>query len=235
MEGPRGRRSAGVLTFDDYQREALVTASMGLGFEIETCVRTLGLCGELEELKRELLSGAGVVVKEGGDVMWYAAALAKAFELTGAELGIGDLDDLEAPIEELQATSVAQVTHAQDAACRLAELVKKHVGHRKPADPLKVKILLRRVLWSLACVMPAPLSEVGRVNIEKLRERYKGKGFDVAIAAAKPDSDEKPVVDIRPVNIDGDGRQVEEAQALAEPETVGHYPAGGGEWNPGPV
>lgn len=225
------------MTFTEYQKACLRTASMGLGPAVEMGVRALGLCGELEELKRELQSGLGVVVKEGGDVLWYAAALASMFGLDGEALQLGALDDIDAPLEDLQGSSREQVTYAQDAACRLAELVKKQIGHGKPADIGRVKVYLRRVLSSLAAVMPAQLSEVARVNVEKLNARYP-KGFDMAIASAKPDSGDAtsaPAI-CGAVSVDGDGRQVEEAEALAEVETVGHYPAGGvGEWKPGPV
>lgn len=226
------------MTFSEYQKACLRTASMGLGPEIEMCVRALGLCGETEELGRTVFVELGsdeAVIKEGGDVLWYAAALAHMFGLT--DIGVEDLSREKGSPLDGRYCRLQYAEQAQAAACQLAELVKKHVGHKKPANVEKVKGLLFAIVYKTGQAMPAgvTLAQVAETNVAKLRARYPA-GFDMAIASAKADSSEAPVVDIRPRNIDADGRQVEEAEALAEVETVGHYPAGGvGEWKPGPV
>jgi NTP pyrophosphatase (non-canonical NTP hydrolase) len=226
--------------FTDYQKACLRTASMGLGPQVEMCVRALGLCGETEELSRTIFAELGTddqIVKEAGDVLWYAAALAHMFGLDGEALGLEDLSRAKSSPLDGRWCKKLHAENAMVAACQLAELVKKHVGHGKPANLDKVKGLLFAIVYKTGQCVPngVTLAQVAAINVEKLKARYPA-GFDMAIASKKADSD-APVIDIRPRNVDADGRQVEEAEALAEVETVGHYPAGGvvGEWKPGPV
>lgn len=63
-----------------------------------------------------------------------------------------------------------------------ADLVKKHVYHHHPLDREKAIKELGDVLWYLALgarLLNVRLSEVARVNVEKLRARYP-QGFTVA-------------------------------------------------------
>lgn len=176
------------MTFDEYQKAALCTASMGLGAQTEMCIRALGLCGELVELKDAIHGADDTTIKEGGDVLWYAATLADMFALDGAKLGVIDIEDFDM-VDFGRLSPVYIVERAQDAAGKLAELIKKHVGHGKPADPIKVAGLLSTVVSAVNAVMPCGMGLVAQANIAKLRARYPA-GFDKAIASVKPDSDE---------------------------------------------
>lgn len=58
-----------------------------------------------------------------------------------------------------------------------ADLIKKHVGHGHPLNKEKLAKELGDVLWytaMLADLIGLPLSEIARINIEKLHARYAG-------------------------------------------------------------
>lgn len=57
----------------------------------------------------------------------------------------------------------------------VADLIKKHVGHGHDLNLEKLKLELGDVLWyvaAMARVLGVPLSEIARLNVEKLRARY---------------------------------------------------------------
>lgn len=63
----------------------------------------------------------------------------------------------------------------------VAELVKKELGHGHDTDRLQMAKELGDVLWyvaALASMYGFTLSEIGQLNIDKLRSRYPD-GFDV--------------------------------------------------------
>lgn len=221
------------MRFDDYVTACNRTAAMNKGEKVETAVKALGLVGELVELGAVPPHDLEGVLKEAGDVIWYASTFAARLGLDGAALGVVALDDFtEHPYEFDGMTPPEVLSTAFEAAGKLAELVKKYLDRDKPIDTIAARVELRKVFVAVRHFVPFYLSHVAEANVAKLKARYPN-GWDAALALNK----DAPAVDIRPKNIDGDGRQVEEAEALAEPETVGHYPAGGvvGEWKPGPV
>lgn len=219
------------MTFDDYQKAALRTASMGLGAEIEMCVRALGLAGEAAEFRDACLNGdAQAEIKEAGDVLWYTAALAAMFGVTGVELGVDELADV--PHAGGASAEAYCITLMVDAA-KVAELVKKQVGHHKPIKREVLVGLLTNIVRGLALASIPNLNRVAEENVAKLKARYPA-GFDMAIASKKADSTERPAALYVAQNVDANGSPVE--------ETPGHFPAGeahfdaeSGEWKPGPV
>lgn len=185
------------MTFNEYQKQALRTSSMGLGFATETAVRSLGLCGEAVELHEAVMDGTSVdaMIKEAGDVMWYGATLASAFDLTGESLGV---IDLRAGVKGATAfmNPEGATLAISSYAGKLAEIVKKLVGHQKRPDIEKVKSFLQSILANLQSVLMwygYSLDDAATRNVDKLKARYPD-GFDVKIAAAKPDSGETNII-----------------------------------------
>jgi NTP pyrophosphatase (non-canonical NTP hydrolase) len=208
------------MTFDEYQKAALRTASMGLGHDLEMCIRALGLCGEIEEYKAVVFDALlEPIVKEAGDVMWYVAALADAFNMTGAHLAIDDLHSFGAYQQRKFVAGSLALARMTSAAGILAELVKKQVGHKKPANRDLVADLLRDVLAQLAQTNMVSMSTIAATNVAKLRARYPA-GFDVAIASKKPDSTEAPAEEQPPSHFR---------------HGTAHFDSESGEWKPGPV
>lgn len=190
------------MTFDEYQKAALRTASDGKGVNSEMCIRALGLCGESRELEMASeWSDFQETEKEAGDVLWYVATLAASFGLDGFDLGVDELSDVPTAWHIDAAIGVTR------SSCRLAEIVKKHVGHGKEANRVAVSELLFDVLRGLASV--TDLEQAAVKNIAKLKERYPA-GFDLKIASAKSDSDEPKAAaaTVGAVSVDADGRSV---------------------------
>lgn len=186
-----------LLDFASYQKEALVTASMGKGRAMEGFVRVCGLVGEAGELHEELcrwLQPEGnrtaikdALTKELGDVMWYGATLAEWLGVT-----------LAFDFATLQETAGRMVFNdaAKDVilvrASKLAEILKKHLGHDKPMDAFKgreVELILD--VWTaiahIANTVGLDLTYVAAENVRKLRARHHGGGFTAAAQNAKAD------------------------------------------------
>lgn len=182
-----------ITTFEEYQAEALVTASMGKGRVIEGFVRVCGLVGESAELREELLHlgtdrrRTDAIVKELGDVLWYAATLSEWFKL-----GVHFTFD---GIQKAAARCSFDVGYAEILcvkAAKLSELMKKHLGHDKPIEMFQGKELelMQDVFVAIAHVANVanvPLTRVAAVNINKLRARYQGGGFTATLANAHVD------------------------------------------------
>lgn len=184
-----------IYDFEKYQAEALKTASMGKGRAIEGFVRICGLVGEAAELREELIAWTHLgtkekVIKELGDVLWYAATLSEW-------LGLGVHFSFDAIQKAAGACSFSDsykdILLAR--AGKLAELMKKHLGHDKPmADFKGIELELMQdvfvAIGYVANTVGLPLSRVAAVNINKLRARYQGGGFTPTLANAHVD--EKP-------------------------------------------
>ncbi len=194
-----------ILAFENYQKQALVTASMGKGREIEGLVRVTGLCGESAEFADEWakwitlpLGGLNAptmldkLKKELGDVMWYAATIA---EWLGVTLNF-DFYELQVSAGRRTFTDSAPVTLMKRAGA-LAEFMKKHVGHDKPLDGRELGLVLE-VWYAIAfCAntIGFELPYVAAENIRKLRMRHHGGGFTAAAQNAKADELHTPVTD----------------------------------------
>lgn len=71
----------------------------------------------------------------------------------------------------------------------VADLLKKEVGHKHPADPIKVRDELGDDLWYLARIAAEygfTLEEVAIANIAKLKERYP-EGFSTEASMKRVD------------------------------------------------
>jgi NTP pyrophosphatase (non-canonical NTP hydrolase) len=69
----------------------------------------------------------------------------------------------------------------------VADLVKKWLGHGHALERTKLLLELGDVLWylgALTAMLDVDLSEIARLNVQKLRERYP-QGFDVERSKAK--------------------------------------------------
>jgi hypothetical protein len=170
------------MTFQEYTEAALRTANPD-NSPLSLAVLALGLCGEVSELYDALVcaeleceghSEKESVEKEAGDVLWYAAVL-------GSRIGFKDDWD---PLGWAVPSTGSEPELAQEmmfAACRIAELVKKHVGHMKQMDAYTCGYYLESVLGFLSTLMKRRkihLSYIAFENIEKLTARYPN-GFQV--------------------------------------------------------
>lgn len=128
--------------------------------QLQLAIYTLGLVGEAGELAGA--AGIKARVKEAGDCYWYAFALAN-------HLGI-DLSQ-DPPLNN---------TTASRHAAKIAERVKKALGHGEPLDLEAVRVQLLRFLRAVfdACSALSQGAIMGQ-NVEKLRARYPD-GFSVA-------------------------------------------------------
>ncbi len=171
------------MTPDEYQQNALRTASMNLGPQVELAVRALGLCGEASEFSEEM--DPEKLMLEAGDILWYVAALAKAVDTNMSDL-VSQLD-----------FDTFQTLHAEDfydrspeellcvTAGKIAEKVKKHVGHGKPlaSDFIRDQLVTAVMLVGQALgIYYISLNDAAEANVAKLKARYP-QGFDVALAA----------------------------------------------------
>lgn len=183
-----------IYDFESYQAEAIKTASMGKGRAIEGFVRVCGLVGEAAELREELANRGHTtpaskdkIIKELGDVLWYAATLSEwfglsvhfSFDAIQKAAGMCTFPDSYMDILLVRAG-------------KLAELMKKHLGHDKPiADFKGIELELMQdvfvALGFVANTVKLPLSRVAAVNINKLRARYQGGSFTPALANAHVD------------------------------------------------
>lgn len=163
------------MNFTEYQQSALRTASADRAPDLALGIFGLGLCGESLELIQAILNGESIEAqtKEVGDVLWYLAVMADAFGVT--YLSLEDTSTSRGRI-----SSATVVMHR---ACRLAELIKKQIGHGKPADKYEVCQLMIVLVKALAVASPVPLSLAAELNVAKLKARYP-EGFSVETAAA---------------------------------------------------
>lgn len=189
--------------WDSYVSEALVTASMGLGRQLEGMVRVTGLCGEAAELTEALAVWTAAekpdsghlheaVVKELGDFLWYAGTLhAWGCEGSGDFVPATSMQGLQWAAARMQSTP--KDTDLCVHAGAMAELMKKHIGHGRDFDRPKFMQHIARCLVDAALVanlIGTDLPDVCAANIQKLRARFKGGGFSGTLAAQK--LDEKP-------------------------------------------
>jgi len=171
------------MTPDQYQQQALRTASTALGPDMEMAVRALGLCGETSELSSERDPDA--IEKEAGDVLWYVATLASSAGITMSEI-LGPLSFSEFQVVvSVQDPDLAPEEKLMEAAGRVAEAVKKKVGHGKSLDRTRFIVDLSEVMDLVARITDLyyiNLDSVADGNVKKLQARYPS-GFDVEISS----------------------------------------------------
>lgn len=155
------------MNWNEYVKEAVVTASRTRGRDVELMVCGLGLCGETSEMAT---CGRDEIVGELGDVCWYAAAI---WHWCGLE---GSL-----PL-------TAAICPMEIGSGMVAEMIKKHVVYGRPLDKDKLKFKLSSILADveeIAELESMTFSKVLELNIEKLRKRFGGGGFDTSLAEKK--------------------------------------------------
>ncbi len=160
-------RTAPTLKRDDH---SLVLAGIGL----------IGEAVEAFEAARKLVINKAVLIKELGDVTWYAALLCFVVELPFVNYEIttraaqfyvasaGSGDDQYKAIETITSRLVISAKN-------VSEFVKKQVFHNHPNDTLKMNQLLRIVLRDVqiaAAWAGVDFETVLSTNIEKLKIRY---------------------------------------------------------------
>lgn len=135
----------------------------------------LGLCGEwFEFLESRAANGRGCG-KELGDALWYIVAIA---------VRIGRLEDIhiQQDVSGLGRDLWVQVEMNIRYACKVAELVKKHVAHGKSLDVEMIYFLLQKMLHNFHSFAQLTTMGLGRVldtNVEKLLDRYPNGWIDV--------------------------------------------------------
>lgn len=155
------------MNWNEYVKNAVVTASRGMGRDFELMVCGLGLCGESSEVST---CAREDIITELGDVCWYAAAIWHWCELEGA------------------LSLTAAICPMEIGSGMVAEMIKKHVGYKRPLDKEKLKFRLSSILADveeIAELESMTFSKVLELNIEKLRKRFGGGGFDAALAEKK--------------------------------------------------
>lgn len=164
------------MTFDEYQQAALRTADSDKPGDLKLAILALGLCGEVSELA-SIVDAKGSpeeIQKELGDVLWYSAVLAHTVGLAMSDLGA---IVYSAPVPSIFGTH-ADMFDASTFAGRIAELVKKQVGHNKPIKNSDMIYCLRALLHAARGAVDVSLEQVAMQNIEKLNNRYPN-GFKV--------------------------------------------------------
>lgn len=149
------------MTFEEYTKGVLRTAAHGsVPDSTQVCIRALGLVGEIGEFVES------EDAEEAGDVLWYVAALAHAFDIR-LEFGVAS------PMFPAFARRNLLL-----AATKTAEAVKKTIGHNKRRVTV-IEVNLQHVLECLSTLCEKPIEEIAADNLAKLRERYPD-GFKVS-------------------------------------------------------
>lgn len=176
--------------WSQYVHELMQTADMGKTRTIHGLVFTLGMCGEADEVYHEFRGtfDRPRMLKELGDFAWYTGAMWNWCGFDDEPLGLS-IDMLAAQAEHrpLAVDTAHLPTALLSRAGKFAEAVKKHLGHDKPFDRDLFRMLLTDAIVTWFVVVNGvglDASEVLATNIDKLRARYKGGGFSVALANA---------------------------------------------------
>lgn len=162
----------GVFEFKRYQELASRTAGAGADDpRLQLAVSTLGLCGEVaSELKEAyftlLATGDNEpFADELGDVLWYVADIATCSRLTL---------NFQPPMMPMDGADV--FGRLEILAGKVADHVKKHVGHGHELDRDKLRNWLEMIISavvSLVAYLNGPsIFDVAYQNIKKLSSRY---------------------------------------------------------------
>jgi NTP pyrophosphatase (non-canonical NTP hydrolase) len=153
------------LEFADYQQQAAKTAIYPRKVDdFSLAYLSLKLCGEANELRKAI--GLENVVKEAGDVLWYAAVLAKEGDLT-----------LEIPREGVRSIP-AQKEGLISPPAEIAELIgKAYRDNDGRLNEQTQNAIERRLMHMLACVRGildrrgASFDAMLQANLDKLADR----------------------------------------------------------------
>lgn len=139
------------MDFKEYRAHARRTMNSDLDKSMQAAVAALGLVGEACEFVLAPWPSTEST-KEAGDVCWYVAWLCDIYE-------IEDLKPYHADRERILID-----------ASKIADMVKKQVGHGHVMPVAELQQCLEVVLWSLMSF--ENMAEVYETNIAKLKQRY---------------------------------------------------------------
>lgn len=147
----------------NYQQQAMSTAVYPEQYKL--AYPTLGLVEEVAELLETPYGDRDALVKEMGDVCWYAAAVARDLDL--------DLQDCyDDPFVMFETDVEALFIHATKIAGRVKKILRgdKDIESKKEEIGRRLGDMLRRVS-ALANGFDSSLEEVCQKNVEKLSDR----------------------------------------------------------------
>lgn len=143
--------------------------------ELEPAYITLGICGEVGEFidavsmhRKDTHGQRENIIKEGGDVLWYIAAQARAFDIE-----IYDIWPEAMPVV-YEAQLDSALVNLTRTAFRIAESVKKFYRDGKDITmslQQDLMIVLETVQTCTVGLLDAELGEIAEVNYLKLMER----------------------------------------------------------------
>jgi len=188
--------------YDDYTEAAYFTSKKYPDTKERLYVNSLGLIGELAELKEAYVlwmfnysdelntqhTCKDNVIKELGDVVWYLAntchALNVKFSFVTKSRNTHVLECCLCATELIhQIGNSAQLGE-------IAETFKKHVGHEGLTTPSEkiIGILTKvfEIVLEVCNSIKVPISTVLQTNIEKLKKRYPN-GFTISDSINKKD------------------------------------------------
>lgn len=152
------------MNLNDYQKQAMSTAVYPEQYKI--AYPTLGFIEEVEELLDVSADDKETMIKEMGDVCWYAAAVA-------TDLGL----ELEACYDDYMFLLEDDVEALFIQSCKIAGRVKKILRGDKDVEGKRKEIgqrlgdVLRRLSALAGKYADTTLEEVLRINLEKLAAR----------------------------------------------------------------
>lgn len=151
---------------DDYQVESAKTAVFPPQHELAYPV--LGLVEEVYELMEVSTQDADAIVDELGDIMWYAAAVARAVELK-----LQNCYDLGGTMENSRSMAHDMVALSAKIAGRAKKILRGDAGQNHKVQAIKKYLgdLMVRVELIAKDYANATLSEVCQRNITKLQDR----------------------------------------------------------------
>ena len=191
--------------YDDYTEAAYFTSKKYSDIKERLYVNSLGLIGELAELKTAFglwyFSGGDSptvqqshkenVVKELGDVLWYLANTCHALNIKFSSITNGPRTHVlgQNHTRNKNIDLLIDIANPQQLG-EIAETFKKHVGHEGLTTPSeKIIDILTKVFEQALQVcqhIKTPISFVLRMNVEKLKKRYPN-GFNVTDSINKKD------------------------------------------------
>ncbi|MNK58661.1 MazG nucleotide pyrophosphohydrolase domain protein [compost metagenome] len=180
------------MDLNEYRRLAARTLNSDLPHEMQMTIYGLGLMGEASELFTLFFDGQpqrDEVIKEVGDVAWYAAAICSRLGLRLSEsLHLGYAARCEVNPEALCDGEFAEFVVID--AGKVGEMLKKAYGHKHPLDRDALLERIGCVMWWLEGLcdrLGVPLEEALERNIDKLRRRYP-EGFSAEASIARVDT-----------------------------------------------
>lgn len=196
------------MKFSEYQELAMRTASPISRATNDNLLMqaAMGLCGEIGEFidTTVVLEGDEFhvsspehyehMIKELGDIMWYAITGLKALGRTGAKLDLSMPSPTSAPDPYWDLISAHSLYRAMTvSAAKLIDAVKKEAFHGEgnEVNKFEARMAINAIVIRVKAVsykLGSSIEEVMEKNIQKLRERYP-EGFDADLSAHRKEGD----------------------------------------------